>query len=318
MTTMKAPRILRWIRNLAFTTAALTTSTALAQEVNLDNAPTVTETHVVRSGDTLWDLCAKYLNSPWYWPKIWSYNPQLTNPHWLYPGNALRFYPSDENLPTEISANTTLDAPVDTTLRDDDLVRTVGWFTTVFPLRLTLPQTDVGERLRSVKEQVRQVPRNGIGYGLLRYLGDDPGVKTRLEAQPQPDILFNYLGDLAGLVPPGSMFQLARGLRLSRSPKGQRHYLLEVNAAVVKGQLQVEWTYGRQHQRDTVQGWADGMMQGVRSQITHYLSPESKQDTTLTPVDFPLANLDRQKLGKIAALLNRSGSQSGSQSDSGG
>ena len=199
-----------------------------------------------------------------------------------------------------------------------NLVRTVGWFTTVFPLLLTLPQTDVGEQLRSVKEQVRQVPRNGIGYGLLRYLGGDPGVKAQLEAQPQPDILFNYLGDLAGLVPPGSMFQLARGLRLSRSPKGQRHYLLEVNAAVVKGQLQVEWTYGQQHQRDTVQGWADGMMQGVRSQITHYLSPESKQDTTLTPVDFPLANLDRQKLGKIAALLNRSGSQSGSQSDSGG
>ncbi|MEO1180149.1 MAG: hypothetical protein AAFX51_04690, partial [Cyanobacteria bacterium J06636_28] len=76
-----------------------------------------------------------------------------------------------------------------------------------------------------------------------------------------------------------------------------------------------EWTYGQQvHRRNTIQGWAEGMMRGVRSQITHYLSPESKQDTTITPVDFPLANLDRQKLGKIAALLNRSGSQS----DSGG
>src|SRR4051794_22822885 len=47
------------------------------------------EVHVVQSGDTLWDLCSKVLNSPWYWPKIWSYNPQITNPHWIYPGNEL-------------------------------------------------------------------------------------------------------------------------------------------------------------------------------------------------------------------------------------
>src|SRR5438876_6556480 len=63
-----------------------------------DNPPQVSETHAVQSGDTLWDLCSKYLNSPWYWPKIWSYNPQISNPHWIFPGNELRFYPSDENL----------------------------------------------------------------------------------------------------------------------------------------------------------------------------------------------------------------------------
>src|SRR5262245_30348463 len=58
-----------------------------------ENPPQVSETHAVQSGDTLWDLCSKYLNSPWYWPKIWSYNPQITNPHWIFPGNELRFYP---------------------------------------------------------------------------------------------------------------------------------------------------------------------------------------------------------------------------------
>lgn len=84
------------------------------------------ELHVVESGDTLWDLCAKQMNSPWYWPKIWSYNPQITNPHWIYPGNELRFYPSDENLPTnvQVSQAMTIDEPEP----DDsgDRVRTVG------------------------------------------------------------------------------------------------------------------------------------------------------------------------------------------------
>jgi hypothetical protein len=46
--------------------------------------------HVVRKGDTLWDLCDTYYQNPWGWPKVWSYNPQVVNPHWIYPGDQLR------------------------------------------------------------------------------------------------------------------------------------------------------------------------------------------------------------------------------------
>lgn len=51
------------------------------------------ELHVVRSGDTLWDICWYYFNDPWQWPKIWSYNAQITNPHWIYPGDLVRLLP---------------------------------------------------------------------------------------------------------------------------------------------------------------------------------------------------------------------------------
>ena len=51
------------------------------------------ESYVIQRGDTLWDLSGKYLDSPWYWPKLWSYNPQVENPHWIYPGNPLRSGP---------------------------------------------------------------------------------------------------------------------------------------------------------------------------------------------------------------------------------
>ncbi|MCK6551948.1 LysM peptidoglycan-binding domain-containing protein [Myxococcota bacterium] len=98
-------------------------------------SPQVAETHSVQGGDTLWDLCSKYLNSPWYWPKIWSYNPQITNPHWIYPGNELRFYPSDENLPTNVEISRQVSMPSSEgdedgssteALDQADLVRTVG------------------------------------------------------------------------------------------------------------------------------------------------------------------------------------------------
>jgi len=70
----------------------------------------VQEDHTVIPGDTLWDLCARYLNNPWYWPRVWSYNPEITNPHWIFPGQQVRFYPSGE-LPGEIEAARDFEVP---------------------------------------------------------------------------------------------------------------------------------------------------------------------------------------------------------------
>lgn len=50
----------------------------------------IPETHSVRRGDTLWDLSARYYNNPYFWPRVWAYNPQILNPHWIYPGDRLK------------------------------------------------------------------------------------------------------------------------------------------------------------------------------------------------------------------------------------
>ena len=60
------------------------------------NLGTTPDVHVVRSGDTLWDICQYYFNNPWDWPKVWSYNPTITNPHWIYPGDLVRLYPAGQ------------------------------------------------------------------------------------------------------------------------------------------------------------------------------------------------------------------------------
>lgn len=57
--------------------------------------------HVVRKGDTLWDLCDTYYQNPWGWPKVWSYNPQVVNPHWIYPGDQLRLRGAGDSGPTQ-------------------------------------------------------------------------------------------------------------------------------------------------------------------------------------------------------------------------
>jgi len=55
-----------------------------------DRPSSVPAYHTVRRGDTLWDLCDRYYDNPYAWPKVWSYNPQVENPHWIYPGDRLR------------------------------------------------------------------------------------------------------------------------------------------------------------------------------------------------------------------------------------
>jgi hypothetical protein len=79
------------------------------QTVQLHAGPTP-ELHVVRSGDTLWDICWYYFNDPWQWPKIWSYNAQITNPHWIYPGDLVRLVPrgmmiSQSQVPTDVDTS---------------------------------------------------------------------------------------------------------------------------------------------------------------------------------------------------------------------
>ena len=78
-----------------------------------------------------------------------------------------------------------------------DLSRTVGWFTTVFPIALDEPTNDEPnwrDLVKSVRRQLRAVPGNGFGFGALRYLGP-PAARERLSASgPRPQIAFNYLG----------------------------------------------------------------------------------------------------------------------------
>jgi hypothetical protein len=58
--------------------------------------------YVIRKGDTLWDLSQKFLSNPWYWPRIWSLNPSIENPHWIYPGNRLKVTPGQGGAPAQV------------------------------------------------------------------------------------------------------------------------------------------------------------------------------------------------------------------------
>jgi len=177
-----------------------------------------------------------------------------------------------------------------------DLSRTVGWFTTVFPVLLELRQSDPpGSALKSVKEQLRRIPNRGIGYGLLRYLKEDAAITEKLRSLPQAEVSFNYLGQFDRVLSPDSMFQIAKeSSGPEHSRLGSRRHLLEVNALVAGGQLQLDWTYSSNlHQQTTIESLAQAFLTALRSLIAHCQSPEAGGYTLS---DFPLMQISQDAL----------------------
>ena len=187
---------------------------------------------------------------------------------------------------------------------DVDVSRTVGWFTTAFPVLLDVrdAQQPLGI-LKSVKEQLRSIPNHGIGYGLLRYLSADAAITERLRQLPQPEVSFLYLGQLDQALAPASPFSPARESGGDPfDPSERRNYLLEVNGNVFGGQLRVSWTYSKNiHRRETIEQLAAEFTRALRVLIERCRTGRRE---LYTPSDFPEAGVSQQTLDQ---LLNELG-----------
>ncbi|CAG2160773.1 non-ribosomal peptide synthetase [Cupriavidus numazuensis] len=177
-----------------------------------------------------------------------------------------------------------------------DMGRTVGWFTTLFPVRLAPAGAALGDSLKAVKEQLRAVPGNGLGYGVLRYLSETGRV---LEQGAAPQVTFNYLGQIDPAAEGG--WQLApESSGAQRAPDSQRRTWLEVVAVVQQGRLGMRWTYSTAiHDEATVTGLAARFMQELRALIVLC----SGGAHGATPSDFPLAALSQAQLDALPLPL---------------
>jgi non-ribosomal peptide synthase protein (TIGR01720 family) len=184
-----------------------------------------------------------------------------------------------------------------------DLSRTVGWFTSIFPVLLSLEEgSHPGNALKSVKEQLRRIPNRGIGYGLLRYLSLDRGISRQLQALPQAQVSFNYLGQFDQMLSPSSLFALAKERSGPyRSARGERIYPLEITGRIMGGQLHVDWSYSENvHRHTTIEALAKSFLEALRALIVHCQSPEAGG---YTPSDFPAAGLSQGDLDDLMAEL---------------
>ncbi|GGL11304.1 non-ribosomal peptide synthetase [Nocardia jinanensis] len=202
----------------------------------------------------------------------------------------------------------------DTVLTGADLTRTLGWFTTTYPVRLDLSGVDIDEAfdagaaagavVKRVKEQLRQVPGHGIGYGLLRYL--DPETARVLSALPTPQVSFNYLGRFdtlpasardAGWMPAGDTMA-AGGVQNPDAPVAA---LLGINAVTTDTPdgpaLTAAWDYPpgpltSAEVTDLMGLWRDAMT----ALAAHAARPGV---SGLTPSDLDLVDLDQTAIDRL-------------------
>ncbi|MBD2278683.1 non-ribosomal peptide synthetase [Aphanizomenon flos-aquae] len=191
-----------------------------------------------------------------------------------------------------------------------DLSRTIGWFTTIFPVVVELPTKDnladafLGDALKSVKEQLRAIPNKGIGYGLLRYLSQDPEIATQLKTLPQAEISFNYLGQFDQQINTSSWMQAAsKSAGKMHGLQNNRAYVLEIDSIIAEEKLRIEWTYSTNlHQRATIENMAQEFVNTLQELIAHCALPESGGHT---PSDFPLVKLNQLELDQLLASLSK-------------
>ncbi|MET9225534.1 amino acid adenylation domain-containing protein [Lentzea sp. NPDC003310] len=175
---------------------------------------------------------------------------------------------------------------------DVSLSRTVGWFTSYYPVELDLAAPALGDRIKSVKEQLRAVPRHGAGYGALRHLaGTSPVPDVR------PRLAFNYLGQWDAGVGGSALVERLSQVELVQSARDHRMHEVDVVGAVSGDRLSFEVTYARErHTEAEVTAFAEAFSLRLREIIAHCRTPQAGGRT---PSDFPLAALDQATLDKL-------------------
>ncbi len=189
---------------------------------------------------------------------------------------------------------------------DVDISRTVGWFTSLFPVVLKLENEDkTGEAIKSVKEQLHRIPNKGIGFGLLRYLSEDEKIRASLSAGDSADVSFNYLGQFDQVVDETMPFGPAKeSAGLERSLVNPRSHSISINGSILGGKLQITWMFSRDmYKNETIQRVADDFIQQLRDIITHCQSPDAGG---YTPSDFADVELKQDELDELMAEIDQS------------
>ncbi|HEX5838903.1 MAG TPA: amino acid adenylation domain-containing protein [Anaerolineales bacterium] len=192
----------------------------------------------------------------------------------------------------------------ETIFPDVDLSLTLGNFSAVYPVLLDVEMSsEPGERLVTVKEQLRKVPHGGVGYGVLRYLSTTQTVNQTIEALPQSKVLFQYLGQLDRLLGRASFFRPVEDFPYpQRDLLGNRHYRMEITAGIVQGRLLIVFSYNTNtFRRSTVENLASGYQDALLMLIAHCKSMNAGR---YTPSDFPEANLSQQELDDLLHEIN--------------
>jgi len=155
---------------------------------------------------------------------------------------------------------------------------------------------DVEHRMDEVRRVMAQVPKHGIGYGLLRYFGKEE-MRKKLGEVPQAEISFNYLGQLDEALPAESLFTAAAEQPgPSQDERQKRSHAMELLASISHGKLRVVLNYSRKaHRRETVENLAASLMATLHEVASLCQNPNGVSERRASP-EVQLSDAEMRKL----------------------
>ncbi|WP_103866071.1 non-ribosomal peptide synthetase [Aquimarina sp. I32.4] len=184
-----------------------------------------------------------------------------------------------------------------------NITNTVGWFTSLYPIKLTLEKgISEGNLVKSVKEQLRAIPKKGIGYGLLRYMHPSEDMRKSLHGDKW-DIVFNYLGQYD--VVSNNNLDLEGAKELTGNNIGENYPFtnkLEIDSSISQGKLDLLWSYStNQYDHKTIKELASQYIINLEEIITHCVNKRTKE---YTPSDYGLNHeIDYKELNDFGHFL---------------
>ncbi len=168
-----------------------------------------------------------------------------------------------------------------------DMTGTVGWFTSLYPVLVSVAAKQGSDLIKSVKEQLRGVPDKGMGYGALRYLHHDSEIRRCL-SKGKWDVLFNYQGQLDNAISASEWISIAsESIASTISPQRDFDTKISVESFITAGHLTITFNYGKkQYRKQTIAQLSVSFMDNLKALI-EYCSTRGTEE--LTPSDYGLA-----------------------------
>ena len=186
-----------------------------------------------------------------------------------------------------------------------DLSRTVGWFTTIYPVILELKKSiSIEDSINVVKDQLREIPNQGFDYGLIRYLSSDEEIRKKLSVFDEQKITFNYLGQFDNILSADTNFKLADEKKgPERDLKNRRMSIIDVTGGIYEESLKMTFVFSKNlFRNETIEKFSQSFLKTLIDIIKQSMIQEKK---TYAKSDFNLANLSDKKLDKIMSKLNK-------------
>ena len=185
-----------------------------------------------------------------------------------------------------------------------DISRTIGWFTAIYPVILNSEnKNDLGELIKTVKEDLRKIPENGTGYGILKYLSENAKIKNKFKDSSEPEIIFNYLGQINEAIVNGADWKFGKEpIILSQNKNDIRKHFIEINSFIMSNKLMMNFVYSKNiHSKESIELIVKHYRDSLINIIEHCKTPEAGG---YTASDFEESGLNQQELDNLLANLN--------------